>query len=116
MPARKQEEPLDRPLPPPATTIEGRNDQMINAAFDLVEKRLTAGTASAQETVHFLKLGSTRGRLEEEKIKAENLEKAARIKELESRTTGEDMYNRALAAFRGYSGQEPVAFESEDDY
>lgn len=116
MPPRKKDVPLERPIPPPATSIEGRNDQMINAAFDLVEQRFYAGTASAQETVHFLKLGSTRGRLEEEKIKAENLEKAARIKELESRQTGEDMYNRALAAFRGYSGQEAIEVEDPDDY
>lgn len=115
MPIKKQATPLDTEIPPPATTIEGRNDQLISAAFDLVEKRIYQGTASAQETVHFLKLGSTRAKLEEEKLAAENLALEARVKEMESRRSGEDLYNQALQAFRGYSGQEPVDVEDYDD-
>jgi len=115
MPPRRKSEPIDRPIPPPATTIEGRNDQLIAAAFDLAERRIHSGDASAQEVVHFLKLGSTRARLEEEKLKAENLALEARVKEMESRRTGEDMYNRALAAFRGYSGQEPISNDESED-
>ena len=115
MPPRKQATPLDTEIPPPATTVEGRNDQLISAAFDLAEKRLHQGTASAQETVHFLKLGSTRAKLEEEKLRAENLALEARVKEMESRRSGEDLYNQALQAFRGYSGQEPVEMDSYYD-
>ena len=55
-------------LPPPATTLEGREDQLIAAAMDLVERRIAEGTASAQETVHFLKLGSVRNQLEQNKL------------------------------------------------
>ena len=44
-------------IPPPATTIEGRNNQLIDLAFSLVERRFHDGTASAQETVHFLLKG-----------------------------------------------------------
>lgn len=92
------------PLPPPATTLEGRNDQMVEAAFNLVEKRLRDGSASAQETVHFLKMGSTQARLEQEKLRRENLVLETRVREMEDRSSGADMYNRALLAFRGYSG------------
>lgn len=114
-PRRKQVNPVDAPnIPPPAKTIEGRNDQLIAAAFDLVEKRIHNETASAQETVHFLKLGSTRARLEEEKLKAENLALEARVKEMEGRRSGEDVYQKALAAFRGYSGQEPIIDDDDD--
>ena len=95
-------------IPPPATTIEGRNDQLIAAAFDLVERRIHEGTASAQETVHFLRMGSTKDRLEQEKLRRENLVLETRVKEMESRTSGDQLLERALAAFRGYSGQEPV--------
>lgn len=117
MPPRRKSEPLDRPLPPPATTIEGRNDQLIELAFDLAERRLHGGDASAQEVVHFLKLGSTRARLEEEKLKAENLALEARVKEMEGKRTGEDMYNKALLAFRGYSGQEAIVHDGDpEDY
>lgn len=101
-------------LPPPATTIEGRNDQLIAAAFDLVERRLHDGSASAQETVHFLRMGTNNQKLLEEKLRRENLVMEARVEEMKSRSSGEELMGKALAAFRGYSGQE--AIEEEDDY
>lgn len=100
-------------LPPPATTLEGREDQLIAAAMDLVERRIADGAASAQETVHFLKLGSVRNQLEQSKLKAENEMLAARVKEMESRQSSEGLYAEALAAFKGYSGQEST---EEDDF
>ena len=104
------------PLPPPATTLEGREEQLIAAAMNLVERRINEGTASAQETVHFLKLGSVKNQLEQEKLRAENEVLKARVKEAESRRSGEDMYAKALAAFRGYSGQDPIDPEEDDLY
>lgn len=106
--ARKSSQEDFEPLPPPATTLEGREDQLIAAAMDLVERRIREGTASAQETVHFLKLGSVRNQLEQDKLRGENEVLKARVKEAESRRSGEDMYAKALAAFRGYSGQDPL--------
>jgi len=100
-------------LPPPATTLEGREDQLIAAAMDLVEKRIAEGTASAQETVHFLKLGSVRNQLEQNKLKAENNMLSARVKDMESRQSSEGLYAAALAAFKGYSGEEVI---DEDEY
>jgi len=87
----------------------------VAAAFDLVEKRIHDGSASAQETVHFLRLGTTRERLEQEKLHNELGVLQARVKEMENRRSGEDMYNKALAAFRGYSGQGPIEDDDEDD-
>lgn len=118
MPRKSLSDDLE-PLPPPATTLEGREDQLIAAAMDLVERRIREGTASAQETVHFLKLGSVRNQLEQEKLKAENEVLKARVKDAESRRSGDDLYARALAAFRGYSGQDPIETDDEgldDDY
>lgn len=117
MPPRKQATVSDGhvlSIPPPATTIEGRNDQLIAAAFDLVERRIHEGSASAQETVHFLRMGSTKDRLEQEKLRRENLVLETRVKEMESKTSGDELLSRALAAFRGYSGQEPVDPEATD--
>lgn len=108
---RKAPEP--KRTPPPATTLEGREDQLIAAAMDLVEERIAAGTASAQETVHFLKLGTVREQLERNKLKAENEMLAARVKEMESRQSSEGLYAEALAAFKGYSGQGSI---EEDDF
>lgn len=110
---RREPEYNPEPLPPPATTLEGREEQLIAAAMDLVERRIHEGTASAQETVHFLKLGSVRNQLEQDKLRSENEVLKTRVKEAESRQGSEAMLARALAAFRGYSGQDPI--ETEED-
>lgn len=111
--ARRQPEVNLEPLPPPATTLEGREDQLIVAAMNLVEQRIHEGTASAQETVHFLRLGSVRNQLEQDKLRHENEVLHTRVKEMESRRSSEELYTRALAAMRGYQGiEEP----DEDDY
>lgn len=105
----------DLPLPPPATTLEGRNDQLTAAAFSLVERRLHDGTASAQETVHFLKMGATNYRLQEEKLRMESLALQARIEEAKARNNQEDLLKDALNAFRGYAGMEPLMDENDAD-
>lgn len=102
-----------KPLPPPATTLEGREDQLINMAMDLVERRINEGTASAQETVHFLRLGSVRNQLEMQELKHKNDVLQTRVKEMESRTSSEELYKQALAAMRGYQGLDD---EVEEEY
>lgn len=114
MPPRKEVVSSDAPIPPPAKTIEGREHQLVSAAFDLVEKRIHAGTASAQETVHFLKLGSVTHQLEKDKLRRDNELMSARIKDLESKSSNEELLGKALAAFKGYSGQEPIGGNDED--
>jgi hypothetical protein len=98
----------------PATTPEGRENQLISLAVDLAEKQLSEGTASAQVISHYLKLGSTRERLEQERLsgeidvlqgKAEQMAQAKRIEEL---------YGVALNAMRSYAGQD-VNFSDEVD-
>ena len=119
MPTRRKattsDEDLVLTIPPPATTIEGRNNQLIAAAFDLAERRLHDGSASAQEVVHFLRLGAAEQRLKEEKLHNENLVLAARTEEMKARSSGEELMEKALSAFRGYSGQVAVNPE-EDEY
>ena len=39
----------------PALSPEAEEEQMISLAHDLVKQRLIDGTASSQETTHFLK-------------------------------------------------------------
>ena len=51
---------------PPATTIEGRENQLISLAIDRAEQQIRDGTASSQVLVHYLKLGSTRERMEKQ--------------------------------------------------
>lgn len=106
--SEKDEDEYDIDIPPPAKTLEGREEQLVSYAMDLAEKRLLAGTASAQETVHFLKLGSTRNILENDKLKHEVTVLQSRVTEMESRKSSEEMYEKALRAIRGYQGLDPI--------
>lgn len=115
MAVRRKSDENQEPLPPPAKTLEGREDQLVAAAYDLVERRIAEGTASAQETVHFLKAGSRINQYQLDKLKNENEVLKTRVKEMESRRSQEELLERALAAFKGYSGQEPIDLE-EDGY
>lgn len=94
-------------LPAPAKTLEGRQNQMINLSYDLVEKRLRNGDATSQETTHFLKLGSTMAKLEEEQLRARVELLQGQVEQLRSNARLEEKYDEAIAAMRSYSGQEP---------
>lgn len=94
----------DRPRLRPATTPEGREDQMISLAVDLAEEQLREGTASSQVITHFLKLATTRERLEKEKLERENQLLKAKTEALESQKHIEELYAEAIKAMRSYSG------------
>lgn len=99
----------------PATTPEGQENQLVSLAYDAVEKRIRDGNASAQELVHFLKLGSTRERLEQERLQRENLLLAAKVEAMASASRIEELYKGAIDAMRSYSGQPPLEMV-EDEY
>lgn len=88
----------------PALTPEARENQLVNLAMDLVEERLRNGTASSQETTHFLKLASTQARLEQAKLEKELKMIDAKTKQLASQANMEKLYTEAIAAMRTYSG------------
>jgi hypothetical protein len=97
---------------PPATTPEARENQLIAAAVDLAEQQIRGGTASAQVVTHYLKLGTTRERLEQERIRQENKLLEAKVESLASGARVEELYRNALTAMRAYSGQtEPDELE-----
>lgn len=89
-----------------ATTLEGRENQLISLATDLAEKQMRDGSASASVIVHYLKLGTTREKLEQEKIRNENLKLQAMVKQVDSATNSEALYAEALKAMRAYSGND----------
>lgn len=114
MPRRVPQDRNDAPLPPPAPTLEGREDQLTAMVYDLVEQRVRDGTASAQETVHFLRAGSREKQMQLDKLRGENEVLKTRVKEMEQRSSGEELMARALEAFKGYSGQ--IAVDPEETY
>lgn len=88
----------------PALTPEARENQLISLAIDLVEQRLIDGTASSQETTHFLKLASTKAKIEKEILLEEKKLIAAKTEALESTKELKGLYADALNAMRTYSG------------
>lgn len=100
---------------PPSTTIEGRQNQLISKAIDLVEKKLDDGTASSQILSHFLKLASTKAAIELEKIKLENELTTAKIEDIRSSKAAEKKYEEAIMAFKRYRGINDED-EDYDDY
>lgn len=98
---------------PPAPTPDARENQLISLAVDLAEKQLAEGTASSQVITHYLKLGSSKERLEKEKLEKENELLRAKTESLQSAKRIEELYSNALSAMRSYSGRER---EDEDDY
>ena len=89
----------------PPLTPEANENLMISLAMDLVRQRLIDGTATSQETTHFLKLGSTKNRLEMDKLREENKLLVAKTKALEDAGEYKQLVADAIAAMRNYSGQ-----------
>lgn len=94
----------------PALTVEGREDQMIAMATNEAEKRIRDGTASDSLIIHYIKLGSTKMRLEKEKLRKETDLLTAKKENLESAARSEELFAKALDAMRGYRG-----LRDEDD-
>jgi len=95
---------------PPARNLENRENQLIEKAYALAEKRLDEETASAQEIVHFLKMGTARAQLEKKKLEAETQLLESKKEAVDSSKRNDEKYEMAIAAFRTYSGV------SSDDY
>jgi hypothetical protein len=91
----------------PATSPEQREMQLADAAYDLAEEQITSGVASSQVITHFLKVGSTRERLEQQRIQHENEMLIAKKEQLEGQKHIEGLFVEAIQAFRGYSGLPP---------
>lgn len=104
MAKRKKTEVTSRKIRP-ALTPEARENQLISLAIDLVEQRLIDGTASSQETTHFLKLASTKARIEKEILEKQKELISAKTENLKSAARIEELYKDAISAMRRYSGQ-----------
>jgi len=97
----------------PATTAEGRENQLISLAIDVAEKQMKAGTASSQVITHFLKLGTQREKLEQERLQRENLLLSAKVDQIASSKRIEELYETALNAMRQYAGKMIDAYDED---
>ncbi len=89
---------------PPATTPEARENQLISLAYDLVEERLRNGSATSQETTHFLKRGTVKEKIEQEILEQQKELIKAKTESIQSSKRVEELYVNALNAMRSYSG------------
>jgi hypothetical protein len=100
------------PRRPPAKTPEARENQLISLSYDLVERRLREGTASSQETTHFLKRGSMKDKIEQEILEKQKELIVAKTESIQSAKRIEVLYGEAMKAFSIYSGN---SRRSEED-
>lgn len=100
----------------PGTTPDAREKQLVSLAYDLAEKQLREGTASSQVISTFLKYGSNRERLEQDRIERENHFLQIKAENMQSQQKVEELYTKAMDAFRGYSGQDPEPDPDHDDF
>lgn len=97
----------------PALTPEARENQMIALAVDLAEQQLRDGTASSQIISHYLKLGSTKEKIEQEILEKQKELITAKTEAIQSSKRIEELYENAIKAMRRYSGVED---EEDEDY
>lgn len=89
---------------PPAFSLEEREDQLIAAAYNLVEQRILDGTASSTETCYFLRLGSAKEKMERKLLEATCQLKQAQAEAIQKAEDMERLYNEAMKAFTDYRG------------
>jgi hypothetical protein len=91
---------------PPAKTPEARENQLIAAATDLAERQIAEGTVSSQVLSHYLKLGSTRNRLEETKLRLEAERLRVQNEDITLARSREEDYAKVLQALQAYRGED----------
>lgn len=94
----------------PATTPDDREQQMISLADELAEKQLREGTASSQVITHYLKLGTSRERLEQERLRRENILLEQKRIALEAQANADVALTEVLSALREYSGGDDAEY------
>ncbi len=101
----KELEPVKKKRQRPGMSVEARENQLISLAVDLAEKQLREGTASSQVITHYLKLGSTKERIEKEILEKQKDLITAKTEALYSAKHIEELYSDALNAMRAYRGE-----------
>lgn len=90
-----------------ARTLEAREEEITNHAYDLAERQILDGTASSQVVTHFLKMGSTRELVEQERMRGQIEVDRVKAEQLQSQQRIEELYANAIEAFGRYSPDGP---------
>lgn len=105
---------LNEPLPerPRGRSLEAREQQMIGYAMDLAEIQLREGTASPLVISHYLKLGSSREILEQERIRHQNELSDVKARAIEDKEHLDELFKNAMESMGRYRGN----YDSQEDY
>lgn len=106
-PMKKQEKPrfIDREFPP-AQSLEQKEEQMVLLSMERAEQQIRDGTASSQVLTHYLKIGSTKEKLEKQILNEQKKLIVAKTEQIESQKKVEELYANAINAFMRYSPSE----------
>lgn len=114
--ARNKADPIVKRRSRKALSPEAEENRLIALAYDRVEERMLNGEATAQELVHFLKLGTMKARLEMQELEAKIKLDEAKVKSLEASQKTEEQMQAVLDAIKlygGYGGQQEY---TDDEY
>ena len=92
----------------PALSEEAKESRLIALATNLAEKQLEEGTASSQVITHYLKLATTRERIEKEILERQKELIEAKTDSLRANQQLAELFSEAINAMKEYSS------ESED--
>lgn len=93
---------------PPARTPEAQENRMILLAMNLAEKQLMEGTASSQVITHYLKLGSSREKLEKQLLEKQMANLEAKTEALHAAKEQDSLYMEAIEALKAYKVNDNV--------
>lgn len=106
MPKRKAPNPPETPAIRPMIEPQAREDQMIALAEQLAQQQMLDGTASSSVICHYLKLGSSKNKLELANLQMQNELMRVKTEAIQAQQAQEDLYLRAIQAFMGYAGHD----------
>lgn len=99
----------------PARTPEERESMLVSMSMDRIEQQIADGSVSSQVLTHFAKLGSSREKLEQERLVNENAVLRKKVETMEAAVDVKNLMEQALSAFKGYTG-EAMPDDDEDYY
>lgn len=94
-------------------TLEAEEAEMIAMATKLAKKQLQDGTASSQVITHYLKLGTTRERLEKEILKEQKKLVQAKTHQIETSDDLKEIIENAMKAFASYQPTQDEVIEDD---
>ena len=100
----------------PATSDDERERQMINLSYDLAEARMRSGIATSAEICHFLKLGSTRAKYEQEELQENIKLLKAKTDDISEGKRASAQFDELMKVLKQYGGYEDDGFGEDEEF